>query len=158
MANKTQQMQSFIRFYKEQTGKVDVDMHEVAKFAEQKGWTLPKPPSAIDLLAKKFSQAAREETRKDGKTGQPYRVNHAYLPDGNGQGVLWFDIDETPSRQKVLKSAVMRREQMVGDALQLTLDLDHWHRINPNEEPIALPLDLTPDVEWRKNGPDELAA
>lgn len=49
------------------------------------------------------------------------------------------------------KSLVNRREQMVGDGLQLTLDADHWNQINPNEEPIQLPLDFTQDVEWRKN-------
>jgi hypothetical protein len=58
----------------------------------------------------------------------------------------------------MLKSAVMRREQMVGDAVQLTLDLEHWNRANPNEEPILLPNDLQPDVDWRLNGPAESAA
>lgn len=28
-------------------------------------------------------------------------------------------------------------------------------RINPNEEPITLPLDFGPDIEWRRNAPGE---
>ena len=120
--------------------------------AVKKGWKLPKPQSALDILAKQFSDAAREETKQDGKTGRPYRVYHAFKPDGNGQGTLWFDIDDSKvPRKNMHKSAIMRREQMVGDALQLTLDLDHWHRIHPGEEVIDVPLDLQPDVDWRKN-------
>ena len=49
----------------------------------------------------------------------------------------------------------MRREQMVGDGYQLTLDADHWNGRNPKEDPITIPLDFTEDVQWRKNTPDE---
>ena len=56
------------------------------------------------------------------------------------------------------KCLVQRREQMVGDALQLTLDADHWNSVNPSEAPIQMPLDFGPDVEWRKNGPAEQAS
>ena len=56
------------------------------------------------------------------------------------------------------KSMVMRREQIVGDALQLSFDADHWNSIHPEEEQILMPLDFTDDVEWRKNSPEENAA
>ena len=55
----------------------------------------------------------------------------------------------------MLKSLVNRREQMVGDGLQLKFDEDHWNSIHPDEEPINLPMDFTMDIEWRKNTPDE---
>lgn len=64
--------------------------------------------------------------------------------------MLWIDIDEA-MRTPMLKSLVLRREQMVDDGVQMTLDADHWNRTHPMEEPIQLPLDLTDDVEWRKN-------
>jgi hypothetical protein len=54
------------------------------------------------------------------------------------------DIDEAP-RNCMLKSAVNRREQVVGDLVQLTLDLGHWNRMNPGEDPIDVPLDFTDD-------------
>ena len=47
---------------------------------------------------------------------------------------------------------------MVGDGVQLTFDADHWNSIHPDEEPIDIPMDFVPDVEWRKNAPDEDAA
>lgn len=147
MATMNQKRQAFIRHYLQVTGKTEFDMHDVANLASKMGWKLPTPPTALEILAKQFSEAAREETRQDGKTGRPYRVYHAY-PIGGGQGMLWGDIDKI-SRPKMHKSAVMRREQSVGDMLQLTLDLEHWNRINSKEEPIILPNDLAPDVDWR---------
>jgi len=62
---------------------------------------------------------------------------------------------ETIERMAGQKSAVTRREQMVGDGLQLTLDLMHWNAANPDEEPIELPMDLSFDIELRLNAPDE---
>lgn len=131
-------------------------MNDVAHWAIKRGYQLPRPPDPADLLAKEFSQAARDETRIDQGTGKPYRANHAFSPDGSGQGMLWFDIDEAP-RKIMIKSLVQRREQMVGDAYQLSLIQDHWNSVNPTDEPIDLPLDLTFDVEWRKNGGDAQA-
>jgi hypothetical protein len=155
MSTKHQEMQRLIRHYKDVTGKTEINMHEVAQFAVDKGWPLPRPIAAIDRLAKEFSQAAREEIRYDKKSGKPYRANHAVTTtQGSAQMTLWLDIDEAP-RVRILKSLVQRREQMVGDGLQLTLDAMHWNGIHPSEEPINLPLDFTDDVEWRINAPDE---
>ena len=148
-------MQRLIRAYRDETGEREVDMHEVAKFAVNKGWPLPTPRSAIDMLADQFTQAAREEIRYDQVTGKPYRANHALLVQTEQLSFFkWFDIDEA-TRPQMLKSAVKRREQMVDDGLQLCFDLDHWNRVNPEEEPIELPMDLGPDIEWRKNAPDD---
>ena len=153
MAAKHVEMQGIIRLYKQQTGQSEVDMREVALYASSIGWPLPKPVDPIDRLATQFTKAARVETRKDEKTGRAYRVNHAISTDqGDRQLYLWIDIDHAP-RAPMLKSLVNRREQMVGDGLQLTLDADHWNSIHPDEQPIVLPMDFTDDVEWRKNAP-----
>ncbi len=155
MANKNQEMQRLIRYYKDETGKKEVEMHEVAKFAVGKGWKLPTPVSALDLLAKQFSQAAREEIRKDKKTGRPYRANHALLTkQGNIQLTFWIDIDEA-TRKQMHKSLINRREQMIGDGLQLTLDADHWNSIHEDEDPIQIPMDFTEDIEERKSAPSD---
>ena len=141
-------MQFIIREWKKSTGKTEIDMHQVAAYAVSKGWPIPPPLTGIERLAKEFSQAAREETRQDSTTDQPYRVYHAVKLDGQGQGVFWVDIDEAP-RKHMVKSAFARREQVVGDMVQLTLDLDHWNRWNPNEKPITVETDITPDVNER---------
>ena len=153
MPTQKQEMQSFIRHYKQVTGIKEWDMHEVAKMASKMGWELPVPVTPIEMLAKAFSKAAREETRMDKQTGLPYRVNHAFKTDSKGNATLWVDIDEAP-RHCIVKSATNRREQVVGDLVQLTLDLDHWNSVNPKEEPIKVILDFQEDVDWRKNGGD----
>ncbi len=143
--------------YKQATGVKEVDPHELAKWAHRHlQWPMPEPQSPLDRLAKEFSRAMREETRKDAKTGKPYRAHHAYpSTEPNGQTVMkWVDIDEAP-RKQMHKSLQLRREQMVGDGLQLSLDADHWNSVNPKAEPIEIELDFTDDIEWRKNAPDD---
>lgn len=155
MATKKKEFQEIIRRYKQQTGKTEVDMKEVARFAVTLGLPLPKPKDPIDRLAEEFTKVARDEIRYDQKTGKPYRANHAITGGyGSQQYHLWIDIDEAP-RKQMHKSLIMRREQMVGDGLQLTLDAMHWNNVNPNEEPITIPLDFTDDIEWKLNAPDD---
>jgi hypothetical protein len=153
-----QQMQDLIRHYKQETGETEVDMHKVADYAVKHGWPLPRPTNPLDALAAAFSGAARDEIRHDAQTGRPYRANHAFpVRQGDIQLFLWVDIDEAP-RDPMMKSLINRREQIVGDVVQLTFDAEHWNSIHPREEPIVMPADFKDDVEWRKNGPEEVGA
>jgi hypothetical protein len=155
VSTKNQRLQNIIKLYRQRTGDDSVDMHQVAKFAAQMGYQLPKPKSGIDRLAEQLSAAAREEVRHDPVTGRPYRANLAVVQWTNGsQLTLWHDIDVAP-RRIAHKAFVQRREQMVGDAVQLTLDVSHWNRVHADEEPIVMPLDFAEDVEWRLNAPDQ---
>lgn len=155
MLTKAQEMQSIIKRYRAETGNDSVDMREVAKYAAGMGWPLPKPKTALDRLAEQFSGAAREEMRKDEVTGRPYRANLAVTTwQGQTQMTLWTDIDVAP-RYVAHKSFQQRREQMIGDAVQLTFDVMHWNRVNEIDEAIEMPMDFTDDVQWRMNAPDE---
>lgn len=153
--SKRQERQRLIRHYKEATGEQEIDMHKVAEFAKGMGWKMPTPPSDIDLLAKQFAEDAQAERRYDEITGKPYRVYHALPVIGRQLNLfVYVDIDEA-TRSQMLKSAVNRREQMVSDGYQLTLDLDHWNSANQDKEPIILPMDLTLDIEIRKAADDD---
>lgn len=111
MTTKNQEMQNIIRLYKEDTGETEIDMRKVAEYAvNRRGMPLPEPVDRLDMLAKKFSQAAREETRIDQVTGRPYRANHALTQSyGGHQYTLWIDIDEAP-RKSMVKSLMKRRD------------------------------------------------
>lgn len=151
--SKTKEIQRIIRRYKDETGVHEVVMLEVAKWAVKHGYPLPRPVNPIDRLAHDFSRAARDEIKHDEKTGLPYRANHAVSTMSGGQQLtFWIDIDEA-TRSTMLKSLIQRREQMVDDGFQLTLDADHWNNMNQSEEPIQIPLDFTEDIEERKNLP-----
>jgi len=150
---KSEKMQDFVRYFKEKHGVISADMHEVAKEAEEMGWKMPKPKTPLDLLAAQFSDSQREEIRKDEVTGRPYRANLAVSTwQGNTQLVLWTDIDVAP-RHIAHKALTQYREQMVGEAVQLTTTAAHWNRMNPTDEPIVMELDFGPDVEWELNAP-----
>lgn len=153
-------MQRIIQWYRQETGDDTVDMHKVAQFAVDRGWKLPQPKDPMAHLAEQFADAAREQTRVDERTGKPYRANLAVVNHtGTGQITLWGDIDTAP-RKFAQKAFIQRREHMVGEAVQLTLDVAHWNRVNVQEEPIVMPMDFTDDVEERLNAPNdsELAA
>ncbi len=150
---KDQELQRLYRWYKDEAGKAEVDLDDVVRFAKKKGYKLPAPQSPEDLLKKMIARAIRQEVRQDTFTGKPYRVNHHYVQSST-QLHLWIDIDEAP-RTPMFKSFQARREQMVGDGLQLSLDVDHWNSIHPEEEPIQIVMDFTEDIEERKNAPDE---
>lgn len=151
MSTKAERMQRFARYYREKVGR-DATMKEVAEAAVKAGWPLPKPKDPVELLAKEFSKAESEEIKHDEVTGDPYRANICY-DEAQGRRV-WGDIDKA-SRDKMHKNYILRRENMVGDGLQLTLDLNHWNRINPADAPIEADLDLTDDVLWKLNAPKE---
>ncbi|MEW6405430.1 MAG: hypothetical protein AB1649_26865 [Chloroflexota bacterium] len=155
MVTRNQERLRIIRWYMEETGKIEVDMHDVAEFAIKKGHKAPAPESPVDRLAKIFSKTAREEMRYDKTTGQPYRGYHSVkTAHGSTQLHFWFDIDEA-TRPQILMSLIARRQQMVGDGVQLTLDAQHWNNIHPGDDPIQIPMDFTEDVEWRLNAPSE---
>lgn len=78
MSNKQQKLEYFIEEWQRETGKTEIDMHEVADFALKRGFRPPAAPTVRDLLAREFAHAAREKTERDEKTGRPYRVFHAY--------------------------------------------------------------------------------
>ena len=153
--SKRQERQRFIRHYKDVTGEQEIDMHKVAAYAKRIGWHMPTPPSDVDILAKLFADDAQAERKYDETTGKPYRAYQA-IPVQSGQLNLFVYVDtDEATRPQMQKSTVHRREQMVTDAYTLVLDVEHWNRINPEEEPIQLPLDLTFDVELRKAADDE---
>jgi len=157
MATKTvRDRQNFYRYYKEQTGTTEVDLHELVRFAEKNGWPLPIPPDPRDLLAKQFADALREEIRYDGETKRPYKPNHAIKKRrGDGRQMsLWIDVEEA-SRDQMVKALKTYRDQMVGEAFIGTNTADHWNRINPDQQKLDFVKDFTEDVLERQNAPDE---
>ena len=75
--SKRQDRQRFIRFYKEKPVKPKSTCTRSREFAKSMGWEMPRPPSEIDLLAKRFADDAQAERRYDEKTSRPYRAYQA---------------------------------------------------------------------------------
>jgi hypothetical protein len=143
---KIEQFQNLINLYQQEKNKSDgIDMNDVAEWAMSRGVTAPKPKTPKELLAKQFSDAARLEHKKDETTGYSYRVYHAIK---NKQSTLWVDIHRAKRNQMHI-SLTNRRQMMIGDGLQLTIDQTIWNNLNPQEEPIQMVLDFSEDVQER---------
>ncbi len=70
------------------------------------------------------------------------------------QLALWIDTDEATRSQMVFAMAKYR-EQMIGEAVIGTDTVEHWNRINPQEEPLQFVLDFKDETDWRRNAPIE---
>lgn len=151
--------QKFIRYWMDTTGETEVDMDAVAKLAIKMGWKAPPPITEEERLAQQFKDAARQDIRHDRKTGRPYRGYHAvpkYAPDGQLR-FSYIDIDEPKTKPDAFRKAcVMRREQSVGDVVQLRLDQLHWNDTRPPDQQVELlPADMEFDVELKLAGMDD---
>lgn len=157
--SKVAERQRFIRHWMDVTGEAEVDMVAVARMAMEMGWKAPPPVTELDRLARQFKDAARQDIRHDRKTGRPYRGYHA-VPKHWEDGQLTFsylDIDHPKAKpENFRKACVMRREQSVGDMVQLRLDQLHWNEQRPAEQQVELlPADMELDVEIRLAGMDD---
>jgi hypothetical protein len=48
------------------------------------------------------------------------------------------------------RAFTQRREQVIGDCLQLQIDVEAYNAMNPTEKPIQLILDFTDDVAEKR--------
>jgi hypothetical protein len=156
MATRAEKLQAFIRYYKRVTGAAEVNMKEVAAMAQKMDWKMPVPPDPLEILAKQFSQAAGEETRTDKETNRVYKANLAITERRHGkQLTFWIDVDDNPPRHRMVKGLNNYREQMVGEAIIGKNTAEYWNKKNPDQPPLPFDTDLTDDVNWRLNAPEE---
>lgn len=102
-----------------------------------------------DILAGEMSTALREEFQTDDK-GRRYRVNHAVrVTKGGVQYTFWAVMGFAP-HQHMERAFAQRREQIIGDCVQLKTDVDVYNDLNRGKRPeIQLVLDYTEDVAER---------
>lgn len=138
-------LQDFYKLYCEEKGTSGaVDPHEVAGWAIAKKLWKPRPKEMINQLADDIADAWREEYRTD-KHGRRYRAKHAVRGGGPHQHTLWADMETAP-RGHMIKAFAQRRQQIVGDCVQLKTDVDVYNDKRSNDEPIPLVLNFTNDV------------
>lgn len=142
------QVKDYVERYKVQTGNEGLlDPHEVAAWALHNGLHKPNVRTIIDAIAADIAQVFREEYRTD-KHGRRYRAKHAAThKKGNKTLSLWADLDDpNVPHGHFVRSFAQRRQQIVGDCLQLKTDVDVYNDKRDLAEPIQVPLDFTLDV------------
>jgi hypothetical protein len=103
-----------------------------------------------DMLAQQMAAALRDEMETDDK-GRRYRVNHAVrVTKGGVQYTFWASMGFAP-HEHMERAFAQRREQVIGDLVQLKTDVDVYNDLNAGQRPqIQLVLNFTEDVAERE--------
>ena len=150
MSTKMEQLQNVWHKYDGQREHKPTSAREAVEWGVAEGLLeLPKV-DAYDVLAGQMSQALREEYGTDSQ-GRRYRVNHAVRVTKAGvQYTFWAAMGFAP-HEHMEKAFTQRREQIVGDNLQLKIDVDVYNDLSKGKNPeIQLVLDYTDDVAERQ--------
>ncbi len=149
MTTKSEQLQRAWHLFEKQNGHLPASAREAAAWAVQNGLIQLPEVDPYDVLADDMARALREEYATDRK-GRRYRVNHAVRVTRRGvQYTMWAMLQSAP-REHMQKAFIQRREQVVGDLVQLATDVEVYNEMNKEAEPIQLVLDFTADVEERR--------
>jgi len=154
MAHYETQTEEFQRLWREYEADHDhqaVSAREVVDWAvREKGLKLPRVDPR-DVLASQLSRALREEYGTDAK-GRRYRKNHAMRVTKNGVQITFWGIMGFASHLHMQRAFTQRREQVIGDLVQLDVDVEVYNEMIPEEKRIQLVLDFKDDVAERRAG------
>jgi hypothetical protein len=149
MSTYNEQIKEYVVRYQREHGEAGlIDTHKVAAWAYSQGLHKLNTRTIVDIIASDIAQAFREEYRTDTQ-GRRYRAKHAVKEKVGGKSMaLWADIDDINApRDHFVKSFAQRRQQVVGDCVQLKIDVDVYNGKNSMMEQIQIVLDFTQDVE-----------
>lgn len=149
MSGYSNAVKDYIERFKVEVGRDDalIDPHELAEWAYRNGLHKPNVKTVIDAIAADIAQVFREEYRVD-RFGRRYRAKHATTrKQGNKTLSLWADLDDPNApHSHFVTSFAQRRQQIVGDCLQLKTDVDVYNEKRDPVDPVQMPLDFTLDV------------
>lgn len=151
MPTQAEVFQDFWRAYEHEHDHAPASARDVVDWAvRERGLALPRIDPR-DVLAAQMSRALREEYATDSQ-GRRYRVNHAMRATKNGvQLTIWGVLGYAPHLH-MHRAFTQRREQVIGDLVQLQVDIEVYTEMTPHETPIQLVLDFTDDVAERRAG------
>jgi hypothetical protein len=118
---------------------------EIAKWAIQHGLWQPQPDYIVAKCAEELARAMGEEHIIDPQ-GRSVRAKHAARVWQDGKQLyLWDDI-HTADRSFMAIAFQQRRQQIVGDCLQLKMDMESYNdNANPGA-PIQLVFNFEQDL------------
>jgi hypothetical protein len=150
MLTKNEKLQKAWHSYEGSNNHLPTSARQAVEWAVANGiLELPKI-DPYDILAGDMASALREEFATDDK-GRRYRVNHAVrVTKGGVQHTFWAMLGYAP-HSHMEKAFAQRREQIIGDCLQLRTDVDVYNEMNIGKRPaIQLVLNFVDDVAERQ--------
>ena len=150
MPTKTERLQQIWHRYDANKDHQPTSAREAVEWAVREGAIDLPEIDPYDVLAGQMSSALRDEYQTD-EHGRRYRVNHAVrVTKGGVQQTFWAVMGFAP-HEHMEKAFTQRREQIVGDNLQLKIDVDVYNDLNRGKVPkVQLVLDYTDDVAERE--------
>ncbi len=150
MPTKEERLQQVWHHYDSDHGHQPTSTREAVHWAVSEGlFELPEV-DPYEVLAGQMSQALRDEyeTLPDGRR---YRLNHAVRISKGGVQLTFWGTMGFASHEHMEKAFAQRREQIIGDNLQLKTDVDVYNDLNQGKRPaIQMVLDYTEDVAERQ--------
>jgi len=116
----------------------------------ERGLKLPRVDPR-DILASQLARALREEYATDAK-GRRYRVNHAMRVTKDGVQTTFWGVMGFAPHIHMQRAFTQRREQVIGDLVQLQIDVEVYNEKIPVTKQIQLVLDFKDDVAERRAG------
>jgi hypothetical protein len=150
MPTKNEKLQEIWHSYDAKKEHRPTSAREAAEWAVHEGLLELPDIDPYDVLAGQMSTALRDEYQIDDK-GRRYRVNHAVrVTKGGVQYTFWAVLGFAPHAH-MERAFAQRREQIIGDNLQLKTDVDVYNDMNQGKHPaIQLVLDYTDDIAERE--------
>lgn len=157
MPSYNEKLQRIWHDFERETGFAPASPRDALKWAVGRGLIDLPRTDPYDRLSEDMSRALREEYSTD-RLGRRYRVNHAVRVTKAGvQHTMWAMMGNAP-REHMQKAFIQRREQIVGDCVQLATDVEVYNDLNKDKPKIQLVLDFSDDVEERRNWDDREAS
>jgi len=150
MATKNERLQSVWHHYDDSHEHKPTSARQAAEWAVAEGLLELPVIDPYDVLAGEMAHALREEIKTD-EQGRRYRVNHAVrVTKGGVQHTFWAVMGFAP-HDHMERAFAQRREQVVGDLVQLKTDVDVYNDIQKGKHPeINLELNFSDDVAERQ--------
>ncbi len=149
MANKFERLQEIWHKYEAEREHKPSSAREAVEWAISEGLLEPPEIDPLDVLAGEMAHALREEYDTDAD-GRRYRVNHAVRVTKAGVQYTFWAIMGFAHHDHMEKAFTQRREQIIGENVQLRIDVDVYNNINRGKWPeIQLVLDYSDDVAER---------
>lgn len=149
MAKYKEQLQNIWHQYETENGSVSATAREAVSWGVARGMIEVPEVDPLAKLSEDMSTALREEYATD-KNGRRYRVNHAVrVSKGGVQYTFWAMMKDAP-REYMQKAFIQRREQIVGDCVQLSTDVEAYNCFNTEQPPIQMLFDFRDDIEERR--------
>lgn len=149
------ELERLYREYMDRTGILDFRPADIAVWAKENKYRMPKPPTDVEVLALLLQRAGLNARRKDAKTSILYRAALSYPAKVMGEWQMrWFDSDgPTATLEKVLASVRRRKDHAINILVGAKATLAHFVRTHPTEQVEMFDLGISnEEIEWRLLG------